>query len=197
MTDVVLVAAVLSFRLSGVLGLRRFASWSAAAAHGLAVMLLVTASAHFVPADVSLMPNHADLVRMVPPMVPFADAMVYLTGACELMGALGLVATPTRRAAGLCLAALFVLLLPANIYAAVTDVPFHGGDAAPLWLRIPEQILYIAVALWAAGAVGAHSCRTPTTSVTANSPSKPPMVAVRPTASADRPTSAGPASRAP
>jgi uncharacterized membrane protein len=48
------------------------------------------------------------------------------------------------------LAALFVGLLPANIHAAVAHVPFAGGEATPLWQRIPEQILYLAVALWVA-----------------------------------------------
>ncbi|WP_326824770.1 hypothetical protein [Streptosporangium sp. NBC_01756] len=41
-----------------------------------------------------------------------------------------------------------MLLLPANVYAALADVPFNGGEASPLWFRIPEQALYIAVALW-------------------------------------------------
>ncbi|WP_206685774.1 hypothetical protein [Kribbella qitaiheensis] len=57
----------------------------------------------------------------------------------------------TRWAAGLSLAALFVMLLPANIYDAVADVSFANGESAtPLWQRIPEQILYIAVVLWVA-----------------------------------------------
>ena len=64
MLELVLASALLSFRLLGALGVRRFASWPASAAHALAVMLVVTASAHFVPASVTVMPNHADLVRM-------------------------------------------------------------------------------------------------------------------------------------
>jgi uncharacterized membrane protein len=96
------------------------------------------------------MPNHADMVRMVPPFLPFADALVYITGVLEVLGAAGLVLTATRRYAGYALAALFVALIPANIYAAVADVPFAGGEATPLWQRIPEQILYIGVALWVA-----------------------------------------------
>lgn len=56
----------------------------------------------------------------------------------------------TRRAAGLCLVALFVLLLPANVYEAVADISFAGEPPSPLWQRIPEQILYIGFALWAA-----------------------------------------------
>lgn len=155
---IVLLVALLAFRGLGALGVRRFASWPVSAAHALAVMLLMTASAHFVPESVTAMPNHADLVRMVPPFVPFPGAMVYLTGVLELLGAAGLVVAATRRLAGFCLAAMFVLMLPANVYAALADVPFNGGEVTPLWLRVPEQVLYIAVAVWSA-THGARSAR--------------------------------------
>jgi uncharacterized membrane protein len=148
MIPLVLVIAALGFRALGAVGVRRFATWRASAAHAMAVMLLVTASAHFVPASVTVMPNHADLVRMVPPFLPYAGLLVYLTGALELLGAVGLVVPNTRRIAGLGLAVLYVLLLPANIYAAVNDVPFQEEAPTPLWLRVPEQVLYIAIALW-------------------------------------------------
>jgi len=151
MIPLVLVLATLVFRALGALGVRRFASWPVSAAHGMAVMLLFTSSAHFVPADVTVMPNHADLARMVPPFLPFADALVYVTGVLELLGAIGLVRTATRWPAALGLAALFVMLLPANIHAATADVAFANGEAAtPLWQRIPEQILYLAMVLWVA-----------------------------------------------
>ncbi|GAA3527328.1 hypothetical protein GCM10022419_002620 [Nonomuraea rosea] len=150
MTVIVLLVATLAFRLLGVLGVGRFGGWRVSAAHGLAVMLVMTASAHFVPAGVTFMPNHADMLAMVPPFVPLPALMVYLTGVLELAGAAGLVLAGTRRAAGVCLAVLFVLLLPANIYAAVADVAFAGGTATPLWERIPEQVLYIGIAVWAA-----------------------------------------------
>ncbi|MEV1166899.1 hypothetical protein [Nonomuraea sp. NPDC049784] len=143
MIVIVLLVATLAFRLSRV---KRFDTWRVSAAHGLAVMLVVTASAHFVPAGVTFMPNHADMVAMVPPFVPFPALMVYLTGVLELAGAVGLVLGRTRKAAGICLALLFVGLLPANVYAALA-----GQDVTPLWQRIPEQVVYIAIALWAAG----------------------------------------------
>ncbi|WP_433248869.1 DoxX family protein [Streptosporangium sp. CA-135522] len=156
---IVLTVALLGFRLLGALGAGRFATWTAGAAHAMAVMLVVTASAHFVPASVTVMPNHADLARMVPSFVPYPDVMVYVSGVLELLGAAGLVLSATRRAAGICLAALFALLLPANVYAAVTDVRFNGDEATPLWFRIPEQLLYIAVALWVARSAGATTAR--------------------------------------
>lgn len=163
MTVIVLVVATLGLRLLGALSAAaRFATWRLSTAHGLAAMLVMTAAAHFVPPSVSSMPNHADMVAMVPPVIPFPAAVVYLTGVLELAGAVGLVLPATRRAAGLCLALLFVLMLPANVYAALADVPFAGGAATPLWQRVPEQILYIGAALWAAGLRRRPAVRTVT-----------------------------------
>ncbi|MET7465258.1 hypothetical protein [Nonomuraea sp. NPDC005501] len=158
---VLLLATTLGLRLLGRLGVRRFASWPISAAHALALLLVVTASAHFVPAGVAFMPNHADMVAMVPPFVPLPALMVYVTGVLELLGAAGLVLTATRRAAGVALAILFVLLLPANVYAALAGVPLQGAPATPLWVRIPEQVLYITIALWAARSTGAPLTRAP------------------------------------
>jgi uncharacterized membrane protein len=165
---IVLTASLFGFRALGALGVRRFSSWPASAAHAMAVMLVMTATTHFVPAGVTVMPNHADLVAMVPPFVPFAGAAVYATGVLELLGAVGLVRSGTRWAAGLGLTVLYVLLLPANIYAAGEDVPFQGEAPTPLAPRIGEQLLYIAVAVWVAwsarpqaSAVAPHADRKP------------------------------------
>lgn len=147
---IIIPIGVLIFRLLGAAGVRPFSTLPAGAAHAMAIMLVITASAHFVPAGVSAMPNHGDLVVMMPPFVPFPSLMVYATGVLELLGALGLVMAPTRRLSGIALAIFFVLVLPANVYAAVADIPFAGEEATPLWLRVPEQLVYIAVALWAA-----------------------------------------------
>ncbi|MFG3155337.1 hypothetical protein ACGF7W_25185 [Streptomyces sp. NPDC048219] len=149
-TLMLLVGPALGFRLLGLLGMRRFATWRASTTHGLAVMLVATATAHFTPSSVTMVPSHDDLSAMVPPVVPVPHAMVYVTGALELFGAAGLIRATTRPAAGICLAALFVLMLPANIYAALADIPLNGAPATPLWFRIPEQVLFIVVALWAA-----------------------------------------------
>ncbi|MFF9016720.1 DoxX family membrane protein [Streptomyces sp. NPDC014870] len=149
MTLIVLLASFALLRGLGALGVRRLATWPAAAAHAMAVMLFMTASAHFVPAGATFMPNHGDLVAMVPSAVPFPSAAVHLTGVLELLGAVGLITGRFRRAAGYGLAVLFVLMLPANINAAVAEIPFAGEPASPLWQRVPEQVLYIAMALWA------------------------------------------------
>jgi len=139
----------LAFRTAGALGVTRFASWRSSAAHALAVMLIFTGAAHFAPDSLTVMPSHDDLTAMVPPFVPAPDLTIYATGVLELLGAAGLVLRPTRRLAGRCLALLFVCLIPGNIYAAVADIPLNGDPATPLWFRIPEQAIYITVALWA------------------------------------------------
>ncbi|MGW0248790.1 DoxX family protein [Nocardia goodfellowii] len=159
MFDTVLLLAVpaLLFRALGAFGAGRFASWRSSAIHGLAVLLLMTGSAHFVPDSVTVLPSHDDLVAMVPGFMPFADFLVYLTGVVELAGAIGLLIPATRPVAGLVLALLFVLMLPANIHAALDDIPLNGDPATPLWFRIPEQIGYIALALWGSGAVSART----------------------------------------
>lgn len=149
-TLILLAGPTLGFRLLGMLGVRRFATWRTSVVHGLAVMLVATATAHFAPPGVSVMPSHDDLEAMVPPFVPFPGVIVHLTGVLEFLGALGLVLTATRPAAGAGLAVLFVLMFPANVYAAVESIPLNGDPATPLWFRIPEQLVFVAVALLAA-----------------------------------------------
>ncbi|MEV6430535.1 hypothetical protein [Nocardia sp. NPDC051463] len=70
-TPLLLIAATLSFRMLGVVGVRRFATWRVSFAHGLAVMLIVTGIAHFIPDTVDAMPSDDDLVAMVPASFPF------------------------------------------------------------------------------------------------------------------------------
>ncbi|MFG2331437.1 hypothetical protein ACGFMM_17620 [Streptomyces sp. NPDC048604] len=158
-TLMLLAVPTLLFRLLGAFGVGRFATWRVSAAHGLAVMLLFTASAHFVPSALGPMPGHHDLVAMVPPFVPFPRLAVYATGVLELLGAAGLVLAATRRIAAFGLVVLFVVMLPANIHAAVEQIPFNGEPATPLWFRIPEQLLFIGVALWASSSVRAAAPR--------------------------------------
>ena len=45
---------------------------------------------------------------------------------------------------------LSCLILPANIHAARAGVTLHGEPATGLRLRIPMQILFIAIVFWSA-----------------------------------------------
>ncbi len=138
----VLIVALLLFGGLGALGVWLFLSWQACALWALAVMLLFTASAHFTS-------TKEDLIKMVPSQLPFPRQLVFVTGLLEILGAIGLLIPQVRPAAGICLALLFVALLPANIHAALNQVPLRGRPATPLWLRVPMQLLLIGLALWA------------------------------------------------
>ncbi|MEV0363565.1 DoxX family protein [Nocardia fusca] len=169
-TLMLFVVPTLVLRLLGRIGVQRFATWRVSAAHGLAFLFTMTGLAHFVPDSVTVMPSHDDLAAMVPSFVPFADFAVYATGVLELAGAVGLVVTATRRWAGPGLAALLVIMIPANIHAALNDIPLNGEAATPLWFRIPEQIVYFILALWVGGVLpavagdrGAERSLVPTT----------------------------------
>jgi uncharacterized membrane protein len=139
----VLIIALLIFRGLGALGVSLFLTWQMCALWALAVMLLFTASAHFTS-------TKEDLIKMVPRQFPYPRQVVFVTGLLEILGAVGLLIPPVRTSAGVCLALLFVALFPANVNAALNQVPLRGRAATPLWLRVPLQLLFIGLALWAA-----------------------------------------------
>jgi uncharacterized membrane protein len=146
----ILCVSTLLFRALGALGIEALASWPDAARWGLAVMLFFTAAAHFNR-------MRRDLVAMVPPSFPRPDLLVTATGVLEILGAIGILVPDTRRLAGLGLIALFVAMFAANVSAARRGLTLAGKPVTPLWLRLPMQILFIAVAWWTTQAPGAAS----------------------------------------
>ena len=139
---IVLVAATLVARLIGAEWVTFLNSWPAATRAGLAVMLLFTGSAHFNS-------MRHDLARMVPPAIPNAMGMVYFTGVCEILGAIGLLVPATRLTATIALIVMFAALLPANIRAGREGMTLRGKPVTPLVWRVPMQIVFVALTWWA------------------------------------------------
>jgi uncharacterized membrane protein len=139
---VVLLVAWAVFRGVGVLGISAFASWQGSAVYALAVMLVMTASAHFTG-------MRHDLERMVPKVFPRPMWIIYTTGVLELMGAAGLLLPRVREAAGICLIALLLAMFPANVKAAQEGLLLRGKRATGLWLRLPMQAFFIVLIWWA------------------------------------------------
>jgi uncharacterized membrane protein len=86
--------------------------------------------------------------RIVPPWVPWPHETVLVSGALELLGALGLLWPQTRRAAGWGLFALTLAVTPANVYMLQ-----HADQFAtiPYWLlvvRLPLQLALLALIAW-------------------------------------------------
>jgi uncharacterized membrane protein len=140
---ILLVAATLLFRGLGALGVAAFETWMDSARFALALMFVFTATAHF-----NRMKE--DLVRMVPPSFPNPRALVFATGMLEIAGAIGLLVPATRRLAAWGLALLLLALFPANVSAARRRLTLRGKAVTPLALRLPIQLLFLAVTLWVA-----------------------------------------------
>ena len=84
--------------------------------------------------------------RIMPPYLPLHRELVYLSGALEIAGGLGLFPEHTRSAAGLGLVLLLVAVWPANLQMLL-DARATGKPTwwlALLWLRLPLQVLLIA-----------------------------------------------------
>jgi uncharacterized membrane protein len=135
-----LIVLVVGFFLllgAGRLGVRALARWQVCLRIALALMFLLTASAHFGP-------QRPDLVRMVPPGFPNPALSVTLTGVAELLGAIGLLIPRTARLSAACLAVLLCALFPANVYAAHAQLSISGRPVTPLGPRTIMQLGFIA-----------------------------------------------------
>ena len=77
----------------------------------------------------------------MPPYLPLHRELVYLSGAAEVLGGVGLFPKRTRRAAGIWLVLLLIAVLPANVQMLL-DARAAGEPpwwVAMLWLRLPAQ----------------------------------------------------------
>lgn len=106
----------------------------------MSVMLLFTAMGHFVFTK--------GMSMMLPSFIPYKTELVYMTGIIELAAAIGLFVPSVRMLTGWLLIAFFILILPANIYAAKKHVnyqkgTFEGTGLMYLWFRIPLQVVFI------------------------------------------------------
>jgi len=96
--------------------------------------------AHFTSSDM--------FVRIVPPYVPYALAVVYVSGVLELLGAIGIWIPRTRTWAGNGLIALTICVTPANIYMWMNPHLFSNISETILVVRLIVQIVLIACIWW-------------------------------------------------
>ncbi|HEY0659478.1 MAG TPA: hypothetical protein VGD05_13435 [Pyrinomonadaceae bacterium] len=106
----------------------------------LAVMLIVTGSAHFTSTDL--------MIEIMPDFMPLKKEIVYFTGVCELLAVAGLLWNKTSKLTAFMLIIFFIAILPANIVGSMKQVQLGGMENGAIYLffRIPLQILFI---LWA------------------------------------------------
>ena len=140
---IVLSVCWLAFGVAGRMGVTGLDSVAKAGRAALAVMFVFTGSTHFTPM------KH-DYLAMLPPSLPQSLGFIYLTGILEIAGALGILLPATRRLAGTGLVLLLLAMFPANVAAALNEVPFRGEPPMSLWLRTPIQLVFVLSVWWSA-----------------------------------------------
>lgn len=101
----------------------------------------------YVPFGLFHMFSPASFLPIMPPLVPAPLQMVVFTGACEVLGAVGLLIPWTRKLAGVMLALYAVCVWPANIYHALAHV--HVPPLPDTWWYHGPRIAFQLVMIWA------------------------------------------------
>ena len=118
-------------------------------ARGLARAVLALA---FLAAGVLHLLLPAPFLGITPDWIPWQDRVIRLTGAAEILGAVGLMTPRLRRAAGVGLALYAVCVFPANIKHAMDSL----GDPHALlgWTYHAPRLAFQPVIVWWALWVG-------------------------------------------
>lgn len=106
----------------------------------ISAMLLFTSIGHFIYTN--------GMVMMIPDFFPMKKALVELTGILEILLGIGILIPNTKIYCGWILIVFLLLMLPANINAALKNIDFQnatsqGKGISYLWFRIPLQLLFI------------------------------------------------------
>ncbi len=87
-------------------------------------------------------------VAIMPPYLPAPQTLVLISGAAEIAGGIGILASipQVRRAAAWGLIALLIAVMPANIYMVTDHQRFPD---IPLWLLVLRLPLQLPLIYWA------------------------------------------------
>lgn len=104
------------------------------------ILFAVAGANHFV---------HTDFyVSIMPPYLPWHAALVYVSGAAEIMLGVSLLCRRFERRAAWGMIALIIAVTPANVHMAIHPDLYPQFSAIALWWRVPLQGVLIAWAFW-------------------------------------------------
>lgn len=104
----------------------------------LAIIYAVVGAAHLRSPDM--------FVRITPDWVPAPEMVVYLTGLCEIAGAIALFVPRLHYAAGVAFALYALCVWPANIKHALEGLPVGGADWG--WWYHGPRLAFQPVFIW-------------------------------------------------
>jgi uncharacterized membrane protein len=139
---VAMLVSLLLFRTLGFAGWEYVNDWVISLRFAVAVMFLLSASAHWGK-------RRPDLIAMIPPGIPKAAFLVTITGVLEIAGAILILIPATTALASAGLALMLAAMFPANVYAASHHLSLGGKPVTPIGLRTVLQIVFLAAVLMA------------------------------------------------
>jgi uncharacterized membrane protein len=136
---ILLIAFVISTFV--IKALKKYFLLSLSARIAMSAMLFFTAVGHFIYSD--------GMVMMLPDFIPLKKEIIWFTGFAEILFGIGLLIPGVSRYAGWALIVFLVLILPANVYAALQHIDYQKGTTEGpgpqyLWFRVPLQFFFIA-----------------------------------------------------
>ena len=89
-------------------------------------------------------------LNIIPPKTPFKLFAVYFTGVIEIVGAVLILFSKTRRLGAFVLISLLIMVFPANIYIYDSEVPrkILGITRTDAFVRMIFQLPLLIIALW-------------------------------------------------
>jgi uncharacterized membrane protein len=103
----------------------------------LGVLMVLAGLVHFV--------NPEPYLMMMPDYLPWHEALVFISGVFEVLLGAALFVPKLREYAGWGLIALFIAVLPANIWMASEGIQPPGMEMSPTgaWVRVAFQAVFI------------------------------------------------------
>ena len=108
----------------------------------------------YIVAGLNHFANTAMYLAVMPPYIPQPLAMVFISGAAEILGGIGVlipdgfVFRSTRSAAAWGLVALLIAVSPVHINMCLHPEAFPNIPLWAIWLRLPLQLPLIGWAWW-------------------------------------------------
>lgn len=111
---------------------------------------LAVQSVFYIAAGINHFWHPASYVRIMPPYFPVPALLVAISGACELLGGVGLALRPTRNLAAYGIAAMLTVFLTVHVHMIV-----HHDDLftkIPLWLLCARLLFQPVLIGWSLSA---------------------------------------------
>ena len=142
-----LVVLIVAFMLASMISKIFMGKWNVIFSGNMAMFLMLcfTAMGHFMFTE--------GMTMMMPEFIPLKKELVFFTAIAEVLLGLALLIPRFRYVAGIALIVLFILMLPANVNAAIKHIDYqkanyNGAGPSYLWFRVPLQLLFISWVLF-------------------------------------------------